>query len=65
MGARAWFDYWTSFLEKTADFEYCPLNPCLARNEHMASWHCFGHVDDVMVVGKRSYIMDVFIPLVK
>jgi hypothetical protein len=60
--ARAWFDYLAEFLEKEAAFEYCVLNPCLARNEHMA---LLVHVDDVMVAGRRSYIMDFFIPLIK
>ena len=35
LGARAWFDYLAEFLEKEAGFEYCVLNPCLAKNEHM------------------------------
>jgi hypothetical protein len=62
LGERAWFDYLAEFLEKEAAFEYCVLNPCLARNEHMA---LLMHVDDVMVVGRGSYIMDFFIPLIK
>ena len=32
-GARAWFDHLNEYVQKEADFQHCPLNLCLARND--------------------------------
>ena len=62
LGARAWFDYLSDYLKQEAGFQHCPLNPCLARNEKMT---LLVHVDDVMLMGEKAYVQDVFLPLLK
>ena len=59
IGAKAWFDHLTSWLEKEQGFEFSKENPCLGRCKDMAS---LIHVDDVMYVGKESFVQEEFLP---
>ncbi|CAL1143463.1 unnamed protein product [Cladocopium goreaui] len=45
-----------------ADFQHCPLNPCLARNDKMM---LLVHVDNVMLMGDKTYVHEIFLPLLK
>ena len=58
VGARAWFDRISNFLKESLGFKACVLNSCLLRNEQMV---VLVHVDDMMVMGERQYVRDVFI----
>lgn len=62
LGARAWFDHLSEYLQQEADFQHCPLNPCLARNDKMM---LLVHVDDVMLMGDKTYVQEIFLPLLK
>ena len=62
VGARAWFDRISNFLKESLGFKACVLNSCLLRNEQMV---VLVHVDDMMVMGERQYVRDVFIPMLK
>ena len=62
LGARAWFDHLSEYLQQEADFQHCPLNPCLARNDKMM---LLVHVDNVMLMGDKTYVHEIFLPLLK
>ena len=62
IGARAWFDYFVSFLEQRG-FSFCPENPCLGKMEDKVQ--LFIHVDDVMFIGEIGYVQEVFLPELK
>ena len=62
IGARAWFDCVSKYLEDEFGMESCPLSPCLAKNTKMST---LIHVDDMMIFGGRDYVMNHFLPKVK
>ena len=59
-GAKDWFDHISKFLCTKAEMTQCCLNPCLMRSPDIA---VLVHVDDVMLLGKRKYVENVFLPL--
>ena len=61
-GAKDWFDHISRFLCSKAGVTQCCLNPCLMRSANIA---VLVHVDDVMLLGKRNYVENVFLPLLK
>lgn len=61
-GARAWFEHLSDYLQQEADFQHCPLNPCLARNDKMM---LPVHVDDVILMGDKTYVQEIFRLLLK
>ena len=62
IGAKAWFDYLTDWL-KAREFSLSEINPCLGRFGHKMM--LLIHVDDVMFVGEKDYVMEQFIPDLK
>ena len=52
VGARAWFDHVSKYLQDEFALEFCPLSPCLAKNSKMTA---LIHVDDMMIFGGRDY----------
>ena len=60
LGARAWFDHLSDYFKEKANFKHCLLNPCLARNDKMM---LLVHVDDVILMGEKTCVQDVFLPL--
>lgn len=59
LGARHWYLFLRSFLEKEIDFKSCAEQRCLCRNEHGIMMI---HVDDVMFAGETQYWQDVVLP---
>ena len=59
IGAKAWYECITSWLGERG-FEFAEENPCLGR--HGNDMMLLIHVDDVMFVGKESYVSQVFLP---
>ena len=60
--ARAWSEHLSDYLQQEADFQHCPLNPCLARNDKMM---LPVHVDDVILMGDKTYVQEIFRLLLK
>ena len=52
LGARAWYWYLRAFLEEALQFEFCSVQPCLARTQQCA---ILIHVDDILFVGNRQF----------
>ena len=52
LGARAWYWYLRTFLDETMKFEFCSVQPCLARTPQCA---ILIHVDDIMYVGSLKF----------
>ena len=48
LGACAWYWYLRAFLDESLQFEFCSLQPCLARTQECA---ILIHVDDILYVG--------------
>ena len=51
LGARAWYWYLRAFLEETLQFEFCSVQPCLARAQQCV---ILIDVDDILYVGSRK-----------
>eukprot|EP00435_Cladocopium_sp_Y103_P046400 s823_g13.t1 len=62
VGARAWFDYVSKFLEEEFGLEFCALSPCLAKSDKRTA---LIHMDDMMILGSKGYLMNQFFPKVK
>eukprot|EP00913_Durusdinium_trenchii_P032259 g30204.t1 len=62
IGAKAWFEYLTDWL-KAREFSFSEISPCLGRLGHKMM--LLIHVDDVMFVGEKDYVMEQFIPDLK
>ena len=52
LGARAWYCYLCAFLDEAMQFEFCSVQPCLARTQECA---ILIHVDDIMCVGSLKF----------
>ena len=62
IGAKAWFEYFTSWLcEKGSQFS--KTNPCLQKLAGKMT--VFIHVDDVLSMGEKAYVTEIFTPSVK
>ena len=61
IGAKAWFDHLTEWL-KSNSCRFCPENPCLGKSSSMC---VLIHVDDIMFVGNKDYVLNEFIPEMK
>ena len=59
LGAKIWYWHLRGFLSKHLNFEWCPEQPCLARNEHCC---IMVHVDDIFFCGNRAYWNQTFLP---
>ena len=62
IGAKAWYECITSWLGERG-FEFADENPCLGRRSN--DMMLLIHVDDVMFVGKESYVSQVFLPAIQ
>ena len=59
LGAKSWYWHLRGFLSKHLNYEWCPEQPCLARNEHCC---IMVHVDDILFCGNRAYWNQTFLP---
>ena len=62
LGTRPWFDHLSDYVKAKAIFKHCLLNPCLARNDTMM---LLVHADDVILMGEKTCVQDVFLPLLR
>ena len=62
LGAKAWFEYFTGWLCKKG-FEFTKTNPCLGKLANKMA--VLIHVDDVLYLGEKEYVMDYFLPSIK
>ena len=62
MAARLWYEHLRKFMEKEMAFEFCPEQPCLARNDKCS---VLIHVDDILYVGSKKFWTETFIPKFK
>ena len=58
-GARSWYQFLRSFLDKTCNVEWCPEQPCSCRGVEFC---LLTHVDDIMYAGSRKFWHEVFLP---
>ena len=58
-GARSWYQFLRSVLDKTFNVEWCPEQPCLCRGVEFC---LLTHVDDIMYAGSRKFWHEVFSP---
>ena len=62
IGAKPWFDHFSTFLAWRAALWGCRLNPCLLRSKKAV---LLVHVDDIMVKGESKYVLEGFVPKVR
>ena len=59
LGAKAWYWYFRQYATETMQFEWCLIQPCLARKGMNAFML---HVDDLLFTGNLVFWRDVFLP---
>ena len=62
LGAKAWYWFFRNFVTESMQFEWCDVQPCLAkcgRNAFML------HVDDLLFTGSRKFWTETFLPLMQ
>ena len=61
-GARAWYWFFREYVSESMGFEWCAVQPCLAKfgeNVFMV------HVDDVLFTGSKKFWTETFLPMMQ
>ena len=61
-GAKAWYWFLRKYLSETFNYEWCPEQPCLCKNNESV---LMLHVDDILFTGTRRFWNEQFVPKLK
>ena len=59
LGAKAWYWYFREYVTSSMNFEWCSVQPCLAKCEGNVF---MVHVDDLLFAGSRKFWTQKFLP---